>query len=98
MRIEFADAGLQRICTDEAHKLGLPVAVIQAARRKLVQLEAAADERDLRNLKSLNYKKLHGDMDGKRSVRVNDQFRIVFTLLDHERPPVISILAICDTH
>jgi proteic killer suppression protein len=98
MKIEFADADLRRICTDEAHKLGLPVAVIQAARRKLVQLEAASDERDLRNWKSLNYKKLQGEKDGKRTVRVNDQYRIVFTLHDSEQPPIIHILAICDNH
>ena len=98
MRIEFADADLRRICSDDAIKLPLPVAVIKAARRKLVQLESAVDERDLRNWKSLNYKKLQGDRDGKRTVRVNDQYRIVFTLLDTERPPVINILAICDTH
>ena len=98
MKIEFADANLLRICTDEAHKLGLPVAVIQAARRRLVQLEAAADERDLRNLKSLHYKKLQGEKDGKRTVRVNDQYRIVFTLLETEQPPIINIIALCDTH
>jgi proteic killer suppression protein len=98
MKIEFADADLRRICSDEAHKLGLPVAVIQAARRRLVQLEAATDERDLRNLKSLNYKKLKGDKDANHTVRVNDQYRIVFTLLDTENPPIINILAICDTH
>lgn len=98
MKIEFADASLRRICTDEAHKLGLPVSVIQAARRKLVQLEAASDERDLRNLKSLNYKKLQGHNNGERTVRVNDQYRIVFTLIESEQPPIISILAICDNH
>ncbi|MBG6118509.1 MULTISPECIES: type II toxin-antitoxin system RelE/ParE family toxin [unclassified Sphingobium] len=98
MRIEFADADLQRICTDEAHKLGLPFAVIHAARRRLVQLEAAVDERDLRNLKSLHYKKLQGCQDGRRSVRINDQYRIIFRLLENERPPTIKIVAIGDTH
>lgn len=57
MRIEFADDALKQICTDDAHKLGLPFAVIMAARRRLIQLDAALDERDLRNWKSLNYKK-----------------------------------------
>ncbi|KQQ19525.1 hypothetical protein ASF56_21545 [Methylobacterium sp. Leaf122] len=98
MRIEFADEDLARICTDQAHKLGLPVAVIKAARSRLVQLEAAADERDLRNLKSLNYKKRQGQDDGIRSVRINDQYRIQFTLSEEERPPVIRIIAIGDTH
>lgn len=98
MRIEFADDDLARICTDEAHRLGLPFAVIKAGRRKLIQLEAASDERDLRNLKSLNYKKLQGEREGQRSVRINDQYRIVFTLSDDERPPVIRIIEIGDTH
>jgi proteic killer suppression protein len=98
MRIEFADDYLARICTDQAFKLGLPVAVIKAARNKLIQMEAAVDERDLRNLKSLNYKKLNGDREGQRSIRINDQYRIVFTLSDEERPPVIRIVEIGDTH
>ena len=98
MRIEFADDDLARICTDEAHRLGLPFAVIKAGRRKLIQLEAASDERDLRNLKSLNYKKLQGEREGQRSVPINDQYRIVFTLSDDERPPVIRIIEIGDTH
>lgn len=97
MRIEFAN-DLARICTDEAHKLGLPIGVIKAARLKLIKMEGAPDERTLRNWKALNYKKLSGDREGQRSVRVNDQYRIVFLLLDEERPPVIRILEIDDTH
>ena len=98
MKIEFADDDLGRICTDEAHRLGLPFAVIKAARRKLIQLEAALDERDLRNLKGLNYKKLQGDREGQRSIRINDQYRIVFRISDDEKPPVITIIEIGDTH
>ena len=98
MRIEFADKNLARICTDEAHKLGLPFAVIKTARNRIVQLEAASDERDLRNLKSLNYKKLQGDREGLRQIRINDQYRIVFTISNDERPPVITITDIGDTH
>lgn len=98
MRVEFADERLQRICTKEAHKTGLPIAVIRAAQRKLIELEQAPDERTLRNWKSLNYKKLSGARDGQHSIRVNDQYRIVFTLLEDERPPAIRILEIDDTH
>lgn len=98
MKIEFADDDLARICTDQAFRMGLPVAVIQSARNKLIQLEAARDERDLRNLKGLRYKKLQGFADERRSVRINDQYRIVFTLSEDERPPVIRIIDIGDTH
>ena len=98
MKIEYADDDLARICTDQAFRMGLPVAVIKAARNKLVQLEAACDERDLRNLKSLNYKKRQGQDDNTRSVRINDQYRIIFTLSENERPPIIRIISIGDTH
>ena len=87
-----------RICTDEAHKLGLPFAVIKTARNRIIQLEAATDERDLRNLKSLNYKKLQGDKEDLRQIRINDQYRIVFSLSGDEKPPVITITEIGDTH
>jgi proteic killer suppression protein len=98
MRVVFADERLQRICTDEAHKLGLPIAIVKMARKRLVQLEAAADERDLYQITSLHYKKLGGDKEGLRSIRVNDQYRIEFRLDDSERPAIICITTIGDTH
>ncbi len=98
MRIVFADGALAGVLTDDAHPMGLPFAVIKGARRKLIQMEAAVDERDLRNLKGLMYKKLQGDRDGQRSIRINDQYRIVFTISDGETPVVITIIEIGDTH
>ena len=99
MRIEFADESLARICTDEAHRLGLPIAVIKAARNRLIQLEAARDERDLRNLKGLNYKKRKGDPAGdQRSIRINKQYRIHFTISEGKHTPVITITFIGDPH
>jgi toxin HigB-1 len=98
MKVEFADDDLARICTDQAHKLGLPVTVIRMARFRLIQLGAARDERDLRNLKGLHYKKGKGERDGTRSIRINDQYRIVFTLSEAETPPIIRVTKIGDTH
>jgi proteic killer suppression protein len=97
MRVEFADEHLGRICGDEAHKLGLPFAVIVAARRKLLQLDAASDERDFRNWKSLNFKKLKGPGE-RRSIRINDQYRIVFTISTDRGTSVVTVLEIGDTH
>src|SRR3546814_17146469 len=97
MRIEFADDDLARICTAEAHRLRLPVAVIKVARRRLIQLEAARDERDLRQLKGLNYKMRKGDPREQRSIRINDQYRIFFTLSEGH-PPVVPIPATGNPH
>lgn len=98
MRVEFANDGLARICTNDAHKMGLPISVIRKARDRLLQIEAAKDERDLRNLKSLNYKKRKGGDDETRSIRVNDQFRIFFTLENRGAQTVAVITEIGDPH
>jgi len=98
MKVEFADKRLAQVMTDEAHKLGLPISVIKGARRKIHYLQQVPDERTLRNLASLNYKKLQGDKEGIRSIRINDQYRIEFTLDNEEHPPIIRITEIGDTH
>ena len=79
MKIEFRDKRLALIRTERAHELGLPFAVVKRAREKLIVIEAAPDERTLRNWKSLNYKKLEGEKKGLRQVRINDQYRICFS-------------------
>ncbi|MBX9942923.1 MAG: type II toxin-antitoxin system RelE/ParE family toxin [Reyranella sp.] len=94
----FADPSLARIETDEAAKTKLPVAVIKSARRKLTVLRAAPDERTLRSWKSLHYEKLKGDMAGSRSIRLNDQYRMVFVLNEEANPPTVTITAIEDYH
>lgn len=98
MEVVFADAALALIETDRAGTTRLSVAIIKSARRKLTVLRAAPDERSLRNWKSLHYEKLRGGRDGQRSVRLNDQFRLVFTLDEGTKPPTITILSIEDYH
>jgi len=98
MNVVFADPDLALVETDEAGKTRLPVPVIKSARRKLTVLRAAIDDRSLRNWKSLHYEKLRGDRDGQRSVRLNDQFRMVFTLDEMTTPQTITIIAIEDYH
>ena len=98
MKIEFGNKRLALIRTDKAHELGLPFNVIRSCRDKLTFIEAAPDERSLRNWKSLNYKKLEGSSDERRTVRINDQYRIEFTLDNGTHPPVVTIWEIGDTH
>jgi proteic killer suppression protein len=98
MDIIFDDPTLALIETEEAGCTQLPVPVIKSARRKLTVLRAAADDRSLRNWKSLHYEKLKGDREGQRSIRLNDQYRMVFTLDETTNPQTITILAIEDYH
>lgn len=98
MRIVFADPTLALIETSRAGETRLPVAVIKSARRKLTVLRAASDDRSLRNWKSLHYEKLKGDREGQRSIRINDQYRMVFTLDEEPEPQIIEVLTIEDYH
>ena len=52
-------------------------ALQNVARRKLVQLDAATEIRDL-SLPGNRLEKLTGDRVGQWSIRVNDQYRICF--------------------
>jgi toxin HigB-1 len=97
MEVVFADSTLAMIETANAGAIRLPVAVIKSARRKLTLLRAAVDDRTLRNWKSLHYEKLRGDREGQRSIRLNDQYRMVF-LLSETEPLTITIVAIEDYH
>jgi proteic killer suppression protein len=61
-------------------------------------IRAAPDERTLRNLKSLHYEKLLGDRKGQRSIRINQQWRLVFTINTECTPNKITVLAVEDYH
>lgn len=98
MLVAFADENLRLIETDQAGATRLSVPVIKSARRKLAVLRAAPDDRSLRNWKSLHYEKLKGDRDGQRSVRLNDQFRMVFELDETTDPQTVTIISIEDYH
>jgi proteic killer suppression protein len=96
MDVRFADQALALIETDDAGQTRFPVPVIKSVRRKLTVIRAAPDDRTLRNWKSLHYEKLKGDRDGYRSVRVNEKYRIVFSLDEGTKPPTVTIIAIED--
>lgn len=98
MEVVFKYSKLERIETDEAARTGLPISVIMSCRRKLIVLRSAPDERTLRNWKSLHYEKLKGDRDGKRSIRLNDQWRLIFELDESTTPPKILVLEVDDYH
>ncbi|MFZ1058748.1 MAG: type II toxin-antitoxin system RelE/ParE family toxin [Candidatus Rokuibacteriota bacterium] len=50
----------------------------QAARRKLVMLDAAEGLADVRVPPGNRLEKLSGDREGQYSIRINDQWRICF--------------------
>ena len=60
----------------------VPQAIWTAAARKLDMLNAAADLRDLRMPPANRLEALKGKWSGYYSVRINEQYRIVFQWID----------------
>lgn len=53
-------------------------AIERTAQRKLEMLNAANELRDLSAVPGLRLEKLRGDRAGRRSIRINDQWRVCF--------------------
>lgn len=65
-----------------------PPAVVQAALRKLDLLNAARSLQDMASPPGNRLEALKGDMKGFHSVRVNDQWRIIFRWMEGEAADV----------
>jgi proteic killer suppression protein len=57
---------------------GFPTNVAKVARRKLVQINNAITLGDLAATPGNRLEALQGDLAGKYSIRINDQWRVVF--------------------
>jgi toxin HigB-1 len=74
----FRGKWAEMILNDRRIPKGLPMGLAQVARRKLVQLNNAAALSDLAVPPGNRLEALKGDLVGKHSIRINDQWRIVF--------------------
>ena len=73
-RGKFAEA----ILIERRAPKGFPADIVAVARRKLVQLNAARALDDLSVPPGNRLEALQGDLKGKHSIRINDQWRVVF--------------------
>lgn len=80
--------------TDKKHRFQPDV--IKRYKLRIETLESATSIEDLFSIKSLNYKVLVGDKKGVSSIRVNDQYRIEFTVNKIETEIVITVCNILE--
>lgn len=80
MIASFADSATEALFHGTTGKAirKLPPEIRSAAIRKLDMLNAARQLRDLRSPPGNRLEALKGDLKGKHSIRVNDQWRILF--------------------
>ena len=93
--MQFADTGTADIYhgrdTKKARRT-LPQDLWNVARRKLDMLNAAVDLNDLKVPPANRLEKLTGDLEGHWSIRINDQYRIVFKWDDKNGASEVRIL------
>ena len=98
MEVTFGDPDLDQLETDERCKSRFDKAVIRAYRRTMRFIRDAADERDLRSWPGKHFEKLKGDRSHQHSMKLNDQWRLVFEIRAGSPKNVIHIVAIEDYH
>jgi len=94
--LRFLDKDIERFWIDPINESPrrVPPSVRKALYRKLQMLNAAYELNDLRVPPGNRLESLKGKREGQYSIRVNDQWRICFSWIDHEAIGV----EFCDYH
>lgn len=96
---KFADDKLEQLESDASADFGYSPAVVKAYRKRMQQIRAAQDERDLHSTRSLHFEKLKGTRSYQHSMRLNDQWRLIVELAEGKSPnKPIHIIGIEDYH
>ena len=88
LRFYFADRKLEKLYTDEKDAHRYPDGVVDAFVEMLAQISAARDERDLYAVKGSH----------RRSLRLNNQFRLIVEREEDEEGKLFRITTIEDYH
>lgn len=74
----FRDEWLHAFFVDDLSARAIPPDIASRLFRKLQMIDDATNDSDLRAPPSNHFEKLRGDLDGWHSIRVNDQWRLIF--------------------
>lgn len=98
MDIEFQNSDLDRLETDPDYTAGFDPAIVKAFRKRMQAIRDAVDERDLYAFKSWRFEKLDGARSHERSIRLNDQWRLIVEIHKGNPSNTMVIVAIEDYH
>jgi proteic killer suppression protein len=89
-KTQYTAVGIKSFKNTDAEKIfngyfakGLPHDIQERALRKLVHLDSAISLNDLRFISGDRIERLKGDQEGQYSIRVNQQWRIIFSWEDN---------------
>jgi proteic killer suppression protein len=78
MIASFRDKWLRAFFVDDVNSKNIPSGLESRLFRKLQMIDDATTDRDLRVPPSNYFEKLRGNLDGYHSIRVNEQWRLIF--------------------
>jgi proteic killer suppression protein len=93
VQFRFADGKLERLYTEQNYTAGYGPNIVKAFRKVMGIIQAAPTELDFYRMKSLHYEKLKGNRSHQRSMRLNDQFRLIveIEMVDGRTVVVVAI-------
>jgi proteic killer suppression protein len=98
MRVRFEPGPLERLETDPKFLGGYSAELVRLYRKRMNLVRQAVDERDLYELKSLHFEKLKGPRNPDRSIRLNDQWRLILRFEGEGSSKTVVIVSIEDYH
>jgi len=94
MRVTFKEEYLEELYTKGKSgnkKYRFQPQIVRGYQKAVKFLIQAQRIEDLFPFKSLHFEALHGDKEGRFSVKANDQYRVEFSIEDSEEEPVVTI-------
>jgi len=98
MEVQFGNLKLERLFVTPLKqfkgKQSFPVEVIKQFKKRIPLLMAITKLDDLRMFKGLNFEYLKGERKGECSIRLNDQYRLIFVPISENEIKVILVTEI----
>ncbi len=97
MDVEIIEPGLVLLDQGQGDS-AYPVGIGKLFRRRMQTIRAAPDERTFYEIQSLRFKKLKGNRAHQRSMRLNDQYRLILEIEERADGNRIRVIGIGDYH
>lgn len=98
MEVRFEDVKLEKLFVTPLKELrgkqAYPYEVIKQFKKKIPILMAIGKIDELRIFKGLNFEYLKGNRNGECSIRLNDQYRLIFAPVSENEVKVILVTEI----
>ncbi len=98
MEVRFEDERLEQLYRNKDADGGYSKEIVKTFRKRMQFIKSAKDERDFYAWRSLRFEKLKGKRRYQRSIRLNDQWRLVVEFEGKGPNKTVVVIGIEDYH